>query len=169
MVNANISPCNTWFHSTLAMRQVLEEHRGDDEPLAHRLDGELDDAERRALVDRLAEAARRAGLVVIVCVGETREEREAGRALDVVRAQVQASLPDGIGAAGLVVAYEPVWAIGTGLTPTPADIAWTHAAFLDLLRIRTSSRLFRLGLLFGPLPLTFPQQIITYNQYNDQL
>jgi triosephosphate isomerase (TIM) len=69
-------------------------------------------------------AARRAGLLAIVCVGETRAEREAGRALAVVGAQLAGSLPDD--AADFVVAYEPVWAIGTGLTPTPDDVADMH-------------------------------------------
>jgi triosephosphate isomerase len=80
------------------------------------------DAEVRAK----AEAARRAGLTAIVCVGETREERESGRALDVVRAQMRGSVPEGMDASRLMIAYEPVWAIGTGLTPTPADVAEVH-------------------------------------------
>jgi triosephosphate isomerase (TIM) len=83
------------------------------------------DAEVRAK----AEAARRAGLVAIVCVGETRPQREAGQALDVVGTQLQGSLPDG--AADFVVAYEPVWAIGTGLTPTPADVGEMHHAIRE--------------------------------------
>jgi triosephosphate isomerase len=74
-----------------------------------------------------AAAAFRAGLVAIVCVGETREEREGGRALDVVGAQVRGSIPQDASAANLIVAYEPVWAIGTGLTPTPDDVAEVHA------------------------------------------
>ncbi|MGE3784407.1 MAG: triose-phosphate isomerase [Alphaproteobacteria bacterium] len=74
------------------------------------------------------EAAWRAGLAAIVCVGETRAERESGRAIDVVAAQLAGSLPDGADAARLVVAYEPVWAIGTGLTPTTGDIAAMHEA-----------------------------------------
>jgi triosephosphate isomerase (TIM) len=73
-------------------------------------------------------AAWRAGLVAIVCVGETRVERETGGALAVVAAQLAGSLPDGASADKLVVAYEPVWAIGTGLTPTTADIVEMHAA-----------------------------------------
>jgi triosephosphate isomerase (TIM) len=73
-----------------------------------------------------AEAARRAGLMPIVCVGETRAQRDAGHALDVVVAQLRGSLPDN--AADFVIAYEPVWAIGTGLTPTPADVAEMHRA-----------------------------------------
>jgi triosephosphate isomerase (TIM) len=73
-----------------------------------------------------AEAARRAALMPIVCVGETRQQREAGQALGVVGEQLRGSLPDG--AADFVVAYEPVWAIGTGLTPTPADVGEMHSA-----------------------------------------
>jgi triosephosphate isomerase (TIM) len=74
-----------------------------------------------------AEAAHRAGLVAIVCIGETREEREAGKTLAVVGRQLRGSVPEAATAADLVVAYEPVWAIGTGLTPTPADVAEVHA------------------------------------------
>jgi triosephosphate isomerase (TIM) len=71
-----------------------------------------------------ARAAHRAGLLAIVCVGETRAERDAGDALIVVRGQLDSSLPDH--AADLVIAYEPVWAIGTGLTPTLRDVAEMH-------------------------------------------
>ena len=74
-----------------------------------------------------AEAAWRAGLTAIVCIGETRAERGAEKTLDVVGRQLQGSLPDGAAADNLVVAYEPVWAIGTGLTPTPDDVALVHA------------------------------------------
>jgi len=90
-------------------------------------------SERRSLhhesdadVRAKALAARRAGLMAVVCVGESRDERVAGRTLDVVGAQIAGSLPDGAAAQTLVVAYEPVWAIGTGLTPTPADVAEVH-------------------------------------------
>ncbi|PLX39407.1 MAG: triose-phosphate isomerase [Hyphomicrobiales bacterium] len=72
------------------------------------------------------EAARRAGLVAIMCVGETFDERDAGETLDVVGEQVAESLPEGMTAANLVVAYEPVWAIGSGLTPTPDDVEAVH-------------------------------------------
>ena len=83
--------------------------------------------ESDALVCAKATAARKAGLGVILCVGETAEERDAGLTLAVVTRQLGGSLPQGLGAAELVVAYEPVWAIGTGRTPTPADVAAVHA------------------------------------------
>ncbi len=70
-----------------------------------------------------AEAVLRAGMMPIVCVGETREEREAGEAIAIVTEQVKASLPEGD---QYVIAYEPVWAIGTGLVPTIDDIAEVH-------------------------------------------
>jgi len=88
---------------------------------AHRED---DDAVRAK-----AEAGLRSGLDVILCVGESDAEREAGRALAVVTAQLRASLPrDGANAGNFAVAYEPIWAIGTGKVPSTADIAEMHAA-----------------------------------------
>jgi triosephosphate isomerase len=84
--------------------------------------------ESDADVHAKAAAALRAGLIAIVCVGETRAEREAGRAVAVVSSQLAGSVPVGASESQLVVAYEPVWAIGTGLTPTTADIAEIHAA-----------------------------------------
>ena len=86
-----------------------------------------DHGESDAQVQAKAAAALRAGLMAIVCVGETRAEREAGKALEIVGRQVAGSIPPGATAAQIVVAYEPVWAIGTGLTPTPADVAEVHA------------------------------------------
>jgi triosephosphate isomerase (TIM) len=86
-----------------------------------------DHAESSATVRAKATAALAAGLVPIVCVGETEAQRLAGEAEAVVAGQLAESLPDGFHAAGGVVAYEPVWAIGTGRTPTEADIAAMHA------------------------------------------
>lgn len=91
-----------------------------------------DHDESSALVRSKAAAAERAGLTAIVCVGETAEERKAGRALEVIEGQVRESLPESA-AASLVVAYEPVWAIGTGLTATPADVAEVHTQIRKLL------------------------------------
>jgi triosephosphate isomerase len=83
-------------------------------------------AEADAHVRDKAKAALRAGLIPIVCVGETRAQRDTGNAAAVVERQIQGSLPEGARADRLVVAYEPVWAIGTGLTATAADVAAMH-------------------------------------------
>ncbi len=102
-----------------------------------------DHGESDALVRAKAEAAIGAGLAAIVCVGETRAEREAGAAIQVVCAQLEGSLPPRATPADLVVAYEPVWAIGTGLTPTAQDVGDMHAAIralLDKLYGRTAAR-----------------------------
>lgn len=81
-----------------------------------------------------AQAALAAGLAVIVCVGETEAERDAGKAESVVSRQLEGSLPEGEGvAAKVTVAYEPVWAIGTGRTPTVADIGAMHRAIRERL------------------------------------
>ena len=82
--------------------------------------------ERDADVKAKAVAAYAAGLQAIICVDETEGERRLGLTLDVVGRQLSGSLPEGVTAANTVVAYEPVWAIGTGLTPTNADIAEVH-------------------------------------------
>lgn len=86
-----------------------------------------DHAETDADVKAKAEAALNQGLTAVICVGETRAQREAGKALSVVAKQVKGSVPDGVSADEVVIAYEPVWAIGTGLTPTIGDIAEVHA------------------------------------------
>lgn len=87
-----------------------------------------DHGETSAEVKAKTAAAHRAGLVAIVCIGETQGERVAGATLNVVSRQLGASLPEGTTAANTVIAYEPVWAIGTGLTPTPSDIETVHTA-----------------------------------------
>ncbi len=87
-----------------------------------------DNGETDAMVRARAEAAHAAGLVAVVCVGETEKERDAGQTIAVVTGQLKGSLPDGITAADTVVAYEPVWAIGTGRTPTEAEVQEVHAA-----------------------------------------
>jgi triosephosphate isomerase len=97
-----------------------------------RADHREDDAAVRAK----AAAARAAGLVAIVCVGETLAERDAGRTLEVVGRQLAGSIPDGATPADAVVAYEPVWAIGTGRVATRAQVAEVHAAIRDRLGAR---------------------------------
>src|SRR3990170_5699218 len=108
-----------------------------------------DHRETDAQVRAKALAARRAGLTAIVCVGEQRAEREAGQTLTVVGRQLDGSLPDGATAANLVVAYEPVWAIGTGLTPTPADVAQVHAFIRQRLTERYGAQGGQVRILYG--------------------
>jgi triosephosphate isomerase len=92
-----------------------------------------DHGETSALVKAKAETAIAAGLTAIVCVGETRAERDGGRARAVVADHVDRSLPSNSTAENCVIAYEPVWAVGTGLTPTPSDIKEMHESIRKLL------------------------------------
>jgi len=108
-----------------------------------------DHGETDAAVQKKALAAWRAGIVAIVCVGETLEERDAGRHLDVVRSQLAGSLPEGVTAANLVVAYEPVWAIGTGRTPTPENVAEVHAVIRAELTKRFNAEGAKVRILYG--------------------
>jgi triosephosphate isomerase len=98
-----------------------------------------DHGETDALVRAKTAAAHAAGLTAIVCVGETEAQRDAGTTLDIIGAQLLGSLPDAAHGGDTVIAYEPVWAIGTGRTPTLAQIAEVH----DFLRARLLER-------FGP-------------------
>lgn len=91
-------------------------------------------AETDAAVREKVLAARRAGLMAIVCVGETGAQRRAGRAFEVVESQLEGSLSDD--SMGFVIAYEPVWAIGTGVTPTPRDVAEIHRLIRERLLVR---------------------------------
>ncbi len=103
--------------------------------------------ETDATVRAKALAARRAGLLAIICVGETRAEREAGQAFTVVGSQLDGSLPDGM--ADFVVAYEPVWAIGTGLTPTPGDVGDMHRFIRERLAPRVGQAELAIRILYG--------------------
>jgi triosephosphate isomerase len=113
-------------------------------------------SERRALhhetdaeVRRKVAAAWRAGLLAILCIGETREDRVAGHTLAVVGGQLEGSVPDGATVQNLVIAYEPVWAIGTGLTPTPADVAEVHGFIRERLTARFPDAGERIRILYG--------------------
>jgi triosephosphate isomerase len=102
-----------------------------------------------AVVRAKAEAALRAKLMAIVCIGETQEQREAGKTLDVVGAQLKGSVPAGARPASVVVAYEPVWAIGSGLTPTAADVAGVHRMIRDALERRFGATARAIRVIYG--------------------
>jgi triosephosphate isomerase (TIM) len=108
-----------------------------------------DHGETDALVRQKAEAVRRAGLTAIVCIGETQKQRDAGQTLEVCRGQLTGSLPDGARAGNLVVAYEPVWAIGTGLTPTAGDVEQIHGFIREFLIARFNGEGARIRILYG--------------------
>jgi triosephosphate isomerase len=108
-----------------------------------------DHGEGDGLVRQKAEAAWRAGLTAIVCIGETQSHRDAGQTLDICRGQLQGSLPDGARADNLVVAYEPVWAIGTGLTPTTKDVEQIHQFIREALSARFNQEGTGMRILYG--------------------
>jgi triosephosphate isomerase len=108
-----------------------------------------DHDESDALVRQKAEAAWRAGLTAIVCIGETQAQRDAGKTLHICGAQLSGSLPDGGTAANLVVAYEPVWAIGTGVTPTAEDVKQVHCFIRDNLITRFKGEGTKIRILYG--------------------
>jgi triosephosphate isomerase len=109
----------------------------------------MDHAETDAEVASKAAAAWRAGLTAIICVGETRQEREAGDAESVVGTQLAGSVPNGATAQNTVIAYEPVWAIGTGLVPSSDDIAAIHAFARNELSGRFAAEGGRMRILYG--------------------
>src|SRR5580693_1786002 len=108
-----------------------------------------DHGEDDSLVRKKAEAAWRAGLTAIVCIGETQSQRDAGQTLDICGGQLQGSLPEGARADNLVVAYEPVWAIGTGLTPTAKDVEQIHQFIRQALSARFSQEGAGMRILYG--------------------
>ena len=108
-----------------------------------------DHAEHDRDVAAKAAAAHRAGLIAIVCAGETAGQRAAGLTLEVVSRQLKGSLPKGVTAANTVIAYEPVWAIGTGLTASTADVAEVHAAIRKQLRAEFAEEGQAMRLLYG--------------------
>jgi triosephosphate isomerase len=108
-----------------------------------------DHGETDVLVRQKAEAVWRAGLTAIVCIGETQHQRDAGQTLDICRGQLSLSLPDGARSDNLVVAYEPVWAIGTGLTPTAGDVEQIHRFIREFLLARFSGEGARIRILYG--------------------
>jgi len=108
-----------------------------------------DHGESDNLVRQKAEAAWRAGLTAIVCIGETQAQRDSGQTLGICGGQLTGSLPDSATSANLVVAYEPVWAIGTGLTPTTADVEQVHRFIRGVLTDRFKGEGASIRILYG--------------------
>jgi triosephosphate isomerase (TIM) len=108
-----------------------------------------DHGESDGLVRQKAQAAWRAGLTAIVCVGETHAQRDSDQTLQICHGQLEGSLPDGARASNLVVAYEPVWAIGTGLTPTAEDVKQIHQFIRDFLIGRFGGEGDAIRILYG--------------------
>jgi len=108
-----------------------------------------DHAETDHLVRAKASAAYAADLIAIICIGETAEQRKSGQTLDVLKCQLDGSLPDEAIAANTVIAYEPVWAIGTGLTPTVEDVREAHAVMREELVKRFGGEGRGMRILYG--------------------
>jgi triosephosphate isomerase (TIM) len=108
-----------------------------------------DHSESDSVVRAKASAVLRAGLTVIICVGETEAQRDAGMTIDVVSTQLGGSIPDEADPKRLVIAYEPVWAIGTGRTPVAQDVADVHAAIRNALIARFSDAGESVQILYG--------------------
>jgi triosephosphate isomerase len=108
-----------------------------------------DHGESDGLVRQKAEAAWRAGLTAFVCIGETQQQRDSGQTLEICHGQLNLSLPDAARADNLVVAYEPVWAIGTGLTPTAEDIEQIHTFIRGILIVRFNGEGTKIRILYG--------------------
>ena len=108
-----------------------------------------DHGETDAQVRAKAEAALAAGLIAVVCIGETESQRNAGETLAVIGRQLDGSIPAGATAETLVIAYEPVWAIGTGRTPTLAEIAEVHAFLRSRLQGLIGAEASGVRLLYG--------------------
>lgn len=108
-----------------------------------------DHGETNEIVKAKAEAGLRAGLLTIVCIGETEAQRKAGETLDVLKNQLEGSMPAEATAETVVVAYEPVWAIGTGLVPSVDDVTEAHAFMREYLNASLGSEGERMRLLYG--------------------
>lgn len=108
-----------------------------------------DHGESSMLVSAKAKSAHESGLKAIICVGETEAERDAGKTLEVVLAQVAASLPETASFENTLIAYEPVWAIGTGRTPTVTDVQQVHTAIRETLTERFGKAGASVAILYG--------------------
>lgn len=108
-----------------------------------------DHGETNEMVQAKAQAVQKQGMTAIICVGETIDEREAGKAIDVVSSQVIASIPEAAEVSNTVIAYEPVWAIGTGKVPTAGDVEEVHGVIRGLLQERFGDQGASVKILYG--------------------
>jgi triosephosphate isomerase (TIM) len=108
-----------------------------------------DHGETDAVVNAKAMAGWDAGLTTIVCIGETEAQRRAGDTLEIIAKQLAGSVPDGALPSNTIIAYEPVWAIGTGLTPTPADVKEVHSSIRMALAKRFGNEGAKMRILYG--------------------
>ena len=144
----DVHPADKGAHTGCLSAAMLKEAGASFSIVGHserRADCHETDAEVKAK----AEALHRHGMRAILCVGETLAERDADRAEALVTAQIAGSLPEGAAAAWLSIAYEPVWAIGTGRTPTVADVAAMHGAIRAKLRALIGDEADAMRILYG--------------------
>ena len=113
-------------------------------------DRRIDHSESDSFIQKKAEAANFSGLITIICIGETESERNAGNTLNVVKKQITKSLPESANSENTVIAYEPVWAIGTGRTPTNEEVQHVHAEIrLELSRKLGREEAEKIRLIYG--------------------
>jgi len=136
---AHTGDTSAWMLKDLACSHVIVGHS----------ERRTDHAETDEIVRAKATAALAAGLVPVICIGETEAERDAGQALAVVSRQLSGSLPEEATGTNVVIAYEPVWAIGTGRTPTTDDVAEVHARIRAEARTRLGDGADALRILYG--------------------
>jgi triosephosphate isomerase len=142
--HANISGAHTGDISADMMKQA-----GAKAVIIGHSERRADHGETDKQVRAKVEAAHRAGLLAIMCVGESLKQRKAGETLKVVQGQLRGSLPAGCTAKNTVIAYEPVWAIGSGLTPTAAQVGEVHAALRKALVRRFGDEGAKMRILYG--------------------
>ncbi|MEQ3626721.1 MAG: triose-phosphate isomerase [Celeribacter sp.] len=142
--HAAVSGAHTGDVSALMLRDAGASH-----VILGHSERRADHGETDADIRAKAETALAHDLIAVICVGETEAQRDAGKTLDVIRTQLAGSIPDGVASARLVIAYEPVWAIGTGRTPTLDQIAEVHDAIRAALADRLGDEADTIRLLYG--------------------
>jgi triosephosphate isomerase len=140
----NISGAHTGDISAEMLKEM-----GCDHIIVGHSERRADHGENNGVVKAKAAAAQAEGAIAIICVGETIDEREAGKALDVVTSQVKASIPSDATMGNTIIAYEPVWAIGTGKVPTTTDVEEVHAEVRSVLNERFGSKGDDINILYG--------------------